>query len=42
LTARILLKLAADRLSSDEKLELEAVLAKADKLLMGQSVGLRK
>ena len=25
-----------------EKLELEAALAKADKLLMGQSVGLRK
>jgi hypothetical protein len=42
LTARVLLKLAEDKLTADEKGELEAVLAKADKLLMGHSVGLRK
>ena len=42
LTARVLLKLAGDKLTTEEKQELEGVLAKADKLLMGQSVGLRK
>jgi hypothetical protein len=42
LTARVLLKLAGDKLTADEKRELEAVLAKADKLLMGHSVGLKK
>jgi hypothetical protein len=42
LTARILLKLAEDKLTVDEKGELEAILGKADKLLEGQSVGLRK
>ncbi len=42
LTARVLLKLAEDRLTTDEKRELEEVLTKADKLLMGHSVGLRK
>jgi hypothetical protein len=42
LTARVLLKLAEDKLTADEKGELEAVLAKADKLLLGHSVGLRK
>jgi hypothetical protein len=39
LTARVLLKLGEDKLTADEKRELEAVLAKADKLLLGQSVG---
>jgi hypothetical protein len=39
LTSRILLKLAEDRLTADEKRELEEVLAKADKLLLGHSVG---
>jgi hypothetical protein len=42
LTARVLLKLAVDKLTADEKQELEGVLAKADKLLLGQSIGLRK
>src|SRR3989442_10312391 len=42
LTARVLLKLAGDKLTAEEKQELEGVLAKADKLLLGQSVGLRK
>lgn len=42
LTARVLLKLAGDKLTPEEKQELEGVLAKADKLLLGQSVGLRK
>ncbi len=42
LTARVLLKLAADKLTAEEKQELEGVLAKADKLLLGQSIGLRK
>jgi hypothetical protein len=42
LTARVLLKLAEDKLTADEKSELEAVLAKADRLMLGQSVGLRK
>src|SRR6266849_7406443 len=36
LTARVLLKLAGDKLTDQERRELEAVLAKADKLLMGQ------
>ena len=42
MTARVLLKLAGDKLTAEEKQELEAVLAKADKLLLGQSIGLRK
>ena len=42
LTARVLLKLADDKLTPEEKQELEGVLAKADKLLLGQSLGLRK
>jgi len=42
LTARVLLKLAGDKLTAEEKQELERVLAKADKLLMGHSVGLNK
>ena len=42
LTARVLLKLAGDKLTTDEKEELEGVLAKADKLLLGHSVGLKK
>jgi hypothetical protein len=42
LTARVLLKLGEDKLTLDEKRELEAVLAKADKLLMGESLGLKK
>ncbi len=42
MTARVLLKLAGDRLTAEEKQELEGVLAKADKLLLGQSIGLRK
>jgi len=42
LTARVLLKLAGDELTVEEKQEIEAVLRKADKLLTGQSVGLRK
>src|SRR5437588_4374667 len=37
LTARVLLKLAEDRLTTDEKRELEEVLTKADKLLLGHS-----
>ncbi len=41
-TARVLLKLAEDKLTAEEKQELEGVLAKADKLLLGQSIGLRK
>jgi hypothetical protein len=42
MTARVLLKLAGDKLTPEEKQELEEVLAKADKLLMGHSVGLKK
>jgi len=42
LTARVLLKLAGDKLTAEEKRELEAVLTKADKLLRGHSVGLDK
>ncbi len=42
LTARVLVKLAGDKLTAEEKQELEGVLAKADKLLLGQSIGLRK
>jgi hypothetical protein len=42
MTARVLLKLAGDKLTAEEKQELEGVLAKADKLLLGQSIGLRK
>jgi hypothetical protein len=42
MTARVLLKLAGDKLTPEEKQELEGVLAKADKLLLGQSIGLRK
>jgi hypothetical protein len=42
LTARVLLKLAGDKLTAEERQELEGVLAKADKLLLGQSIGLRK
>ena len=42
LTARVLLKLAGDKLTAEEKQELEGVLTKADKLLLGHSVGLRK
>ncbi len=42
LTARVLLKLAGDKLTAAEKQELEGVLSKADKLLMGHSVGLNK
>jgi hypothetical protein len=42
MTARILLKLAGDKLTAEEKQELEGVLAKGDKLLEGQSIGLRK
>ena len=42
LTARVLLKLAGDKLTAEEKRELEAVLTKADKLLRGHSVGLKK
>jgi hypothetical protein len=42
LTARVLLKLSGDKLTAEEKQELEGVLAKADKLLLGQSIGLRK
>jgi len=42
MTARVMLKLAGDKLTAEEKQELEGVLAKADKLLSGQSVGLRK
>jgi len=42
MTARVLLKLAGDKLTDQEKLELEDVLAKADKLLLGHSVGLKK
>jgi len=42
MTARVLLKLAGDKLAPEEKQELEEVLAKADKLLLGHSVGLKK
>ncbi len=42
MTARVLLKLAGDKLTPEEKQELEEVLAKADKLLLGHSVGLKK
>lgn len=42
MTARVLLKLAGDKLTAQEKQELEEVLAKADKLLLGHSVGLKK
>ena len=42
MTARVLLKLAGDKLTDEEKQELEGVLAKADKLLLGHSVGLKK
>jgi hypothetical protein len=42
MTARVLLKLAGDKLTAEEKKEIEGVLAKADKLLVGQSIGLRK
>ena len=42
MTARVLLKLAGDKLTVQEKQELEDVLAKADKLLLGHSVGLKK
>ena len=41
MTTRVLLKLAGDKLTAQEKQELEEVLAKADKLLMGHSVGLK-
>ena len=42
MTTRVLLKLAGDKLTAQEKQDLEEVLAKADKLLMGHSVGLKK
>jgi hypothetical protein len=42
MTARVLLKLAGDKLTAQEKQELEGVLAKADNLLLGHSVGLKK
>ncbi len=42
MTARVLLKLGGDKLTPEEKQELEEVLAKADKLLLGHSVGLKK
>ena len=42
MTARVLLKLAGDKLTPEEKQELEEVLTKADKLLLGHSVGLKK
>src|SRR5438094_4105709 len=42
MTARVLLKLAGDKLTPEEKQELEEVLAKADKLLLGHSVGLKR
>ena len=42
MTARVLLKMAGDKLTPEEKKELEEVLAKADKLLLGHSVGLKK
>ena len=42
MTARVLLKLAGDKLTPEEKQELEEVLAKADKLLLGHCVGLKK
>ncbi len=42
MTARVLLKLGGDKLTPEEKQELEEVLTKADKLLMGHSVGLKK
>ncbi len=42
MTARVLLKLAGDKLTPEEKQELEEVLAKADKLLLGHAVGVKK